>query len=142
MNVCFYCGELASVLDHVVPLSRSGDVSTEELYLRSDLDRLTVPACRECNNLLADTLQESLQERFLFLKSRLERRLSKQLSCVLTENDLIGMRPAFKSLMRKGMQARDLAKRRLAWPMADIDTLPPDQSVSVILGMARRRARV
>lgn len=139
--VCFYCGEVAGSLDHVVPLSRVDELSAQEMYLRAELDRLTVPSCQQCNSILQDTLQESLADRFAHLKRVLERRLGADLRCVLTSADLDGMRPRFAALMRRYMLRRDIARRRLAWPMPLIESLPPDVSVATVLAAARRLRR-
>lgn len=59
---CGYCfQEWATCYDHLVPWSKGGKTTTENLY----------PACRRCNSILCAKLFKSLDEKRLHVKGRL-----------------------------------------------------------------------
>jgi len=75
---CFYCGEPASTIDHVPPISRVDDYRAfklrHEFYLK-------VPCCKECNSTLQDSLQMHIIDRTIKAHELLERRYKKHLKC-------------------------------------------------------------
>lgn len=74
---CFYCGEMASSIDHVPPISRVSDYESfgldEEVYIK-------VPCCRECNGLLGSSLQESVEDRIEHSKDLLAKSIKNYLA--------------------------------------------------------------
>lgn len=74
---CFYCGCFGAEYDHCPPMSRVDD------YRALNLPReeyIQVLACRECNSLLGSSLQNSLVDRLLDVRTLLKNRYSKELS--------------------------------------------------------------
>jgi len=74
--LCVYCGDPADTVEHVPPLSRVSDYEAlgivNELYCKS-------PACRECNSVAGDSLQDSFMARVEYVKDCLERRYRRYL---------------------------------------------------------------
>ena len=62
-NLCFYCGEVATETDHIVPRSKK--------YKDFKRHKLTVTSCRGCNHVLFNSYQSTLAERKKELKERL-----------------------------------------------------------------------
>jgi hypothetical protein len=56
---CVYCGELASVLDHVIPYAYGGSSSDDNL----------VAACVRCNAIASDHVFSSFTEKYLWLRA-------------------------------------------------------------------------
>ena len=83
-NVCYYCGQRADSVDHVIPksmlrqLAALGDAQITKTVLRKRA--LKVWACRECNCLASDSFQDSLVERRNFVKAKLRKRYRKILA--------------------------------------------------------------
>lgn len=79
---CFYCGNLADGWDHVPPLSRVNDYKAlhlvHEIYFK-------VPCCAECNCILSNSLQDTLEDRIEYLKDELGLKYRKLLSTIWTE---------------------------------------------------------
>lgn len=67
---CFYCGDVASERDHVIPHV----LTSHKLRVWSGCD--TVQSCRECNKLLSDNVLASMAERVATL-ARLFRKKHK-----------------------------------------------------------------
>jgi Zn-finger protein len=80
-NICYYCGQSADSVDHVIPqamlrqLAALSDVQITKEILRKRA--LKVWACRECNCLASDSIQDSLIERRQFVKEKLRKRYRK-----------------------------------------------------------------
>jgi hypothetical protein len=72
VTICIYCGLSKDVLDHALPYSRRNSVVA--------VSRILVPACNECNSLLASAFQETLDERIKEAKWRLQCKYSKIIS--------------------------------------------------------------
>lgn len=71
-RLCFYCGENADCEDHVPPTSRYHDF----MSLYDSHPPILVPSCRQCNKILADSLQRDVYERFDDCKELLLKKLS------------------------------------------------------------------
>lgn len=74
-NICFYCGEFSQHDDHVPPTSRYHDF----MAMYDCHPPLLIPACKQCNSLLGDSLQRDIYERFEECKLRLLKKLDKYL---------------------------------------------------------------
>jgi hypothetical protein len=68
---CFYCGDNACTYDHCPPISRVDDYRAYRLMIEL---YLKIPSCKECNSLLSNKLQETLEHRIDLLKDLLSRR--------------------------------------------------------------------
>jgi len=71
---CIYCGQPADTIDHVPPVSRIDDYramdKVRELFV-------TVHCCRQCNNILGNSLQPTIIDRCEYLKDKLARRMTR-----------------------------------------------------------------
>lgn len=82
---CYYCGERASTIDHVVPQSMlntlrlHGDPAIADILNQRQRIK-TVPACRECNCLLGNRYFNTITERKTHLKKRLRQRYQRLLA--------------------------------------------------------------
>lgn len=74
--MCAYCGDPADSIDHVPPVSRVDDYRA--LALRNEAF-LKVPACKECNDLAGDVLDESFLQRAERVKDSIGRKAEKYL---------------------------------------------------------------
>lgn len=117
---CYYCGELADTVDHVVPQSyikKLQALGDEELKRKiMARRRTTVPCCHECNCLLGATIQKTLGDRKLHLKNRLKRRYKKILGIPKwSERELEELGPALRQHVRAGVGHQEVIERRLQW---------------------------
>lgn len=114
-NSCFYCGEIATELDHVPPVSRIYDYIA--IYDRHT--PLLVPSCSECNQMLHDSLQSDVFTRFDDCKKLLTSRLSKYIRYgnIWTEEDLeyAQFTGNFASFGDNVQGMALLAKKRIDW---------------------------
>ena len=110
---CIYCGVHHGItMDHVPPISRVPD------YEALDLQRplyIKVPACKQCNSLLGNTLQCDILERIQVAKDLLRRKLAKDLRCALEAADVEEMGPTLRAVMESAIESRDLAEARLEY---------------------------
>jgi len=92
-NICYYCGQRADCVDHVIPksalrqLAALGDEAITKRIIRNRA--LKVWCCHECNCLLSDSLQESLPERKAYLKAKLKKKYKRTLNLPRWEEDEI-----------------------------------------------------
>ena len=119
-NICYYCGQRASTVDHVIPQSMIRQLTAlgdeEVTYQVLGKRALKVWSCRECNCLASDSIQESLQERKAYVKEKLRRRYQKLLDMPpwsQDELDVLGY--ALKTHVEASIKARDFVKQRIAW---------------------------
>jgi hypothetical protein len=79
---CYYCGEPAGSVDHVVPQSMlemlriMGDDAVSSVLARHGR-RMTVPCCMECNSVLGNKYFDTLEKRKAHLKQRMRQRYKK-----------------------------------------------------------------
>lgn len=112
---CFYCGCVATELDHVPPLSRYHDY-------KSIYDRhrpLLVPSCCECNGLLGNSLQGDLNERFILCKKRLTKKWAKVIKYgeIWDEDaaEYADFSGNFESFVQQAQRMAVESKKRLDW---------------------------
>lgn len=73
-NVCAYCGEKPSDIDHVIPLSQYKDGKRS----RADKDKgIRTYSCRACNASLADKYFSSFAERVAFTQKEIIKKAQK-----------------------------------------------------------------
>lgn len=118
---CFYCGENADTIDHVVPrsvlrtLALIGEARiTAELVHRNRV--MEVDCCRDCNSRLSATYSANLEERRDLLKKRLRQKYRNLLEMPDWEDrELASMgRGLLEYVLVRG-QKRDKIRRRLAY---------------------------
>lgn len=118
---CYYCGDIASTVDHVVPQSMLrtlrdlGDEAVTAVLVRFGR-RLTVPACRECNLVLSNSYQDTLAKRKAECKKRLRRRYKKLLRMPdWTDTELARLDGWMQDYVIRSLVHRDIIRRRLAY---------------------------
>ena len=115
LKICYYCGFPANERDHVIPRSvieRLKSISiTNESVIEGRV--LIVPACHECNRILSDSYQNSLEERKRELKRRLRKRYKKLLSWTQKEIDELG--PGLKQSIQAMNDYKKALFERLKW---------------------------
>ena len=120
-NPCYYCGDPADTVDHVVPrsviesITDSGvdDLIAAALRRRR---RLLVPACRECNTLAGAKYHETLAERTDYVRERLARKYRKALAMPdWSASELVDLSDGLRGLVINGLYERDLIRRRLRY---------------------------
>jgi hypothetical protein len=112
---CYYCGEPATHEDHAYPL-----VALASIYGLSDLPspRLLVvlPACAECNGILADKVFPTLLRRKTHLKTRLRERYKRLLDIPLWGDAELGrLGQAMQEYVLLGLRQQRILERRLQW---------------------------
>lgn len=114
-KLCYYCGLTATGIDHVVPrnmLKRIGELDLEPSPLRV----LKVPCCKECNNLLGGSYDESLLTRKRRLRQSLKRKYAKILKHPKWGHlDRSGIGYTLDSHLAYSEQQRVMILNRLAW---------------------------
>jgi 5-methylcytosine-specific restriction endonuclease McrA len=110
---CFYCGDPADEIDHQPPVTRVADYRTlgldHEMYI-------TVPCCRECNQLLSDALTADLLEREVLLKNKLAKKYRRLLdSRTWTDQDIADaeLRGSLKKLVKGHAKVKDRIELRI-----------------------------
>lgn len=97
LNLCFYCGDVMSVFDHLPSLA-SLDFLESVGAVRY---HLLVPSCQECNQLAGDNLNCSLEERKRFINQKLEKRYKRHIQASMTDSDTSYM----SERLRKSVEA-------------------------------------
>ena len=112
---CYYCGELATTVDHVPPLSARPNILAFGLAGRYPFTE--VPACRDCNCCgLNDRALWTLASRRRFVKQWLRRRYRKYLRIPEWDESEIGrLGPAMQRYVLHGLAMKEQIERRLAW---------------------------
>lgn len=101
---CFYCGEMATSKDHMLP-QVYGDGSGD-----------TVPACRECNSTLSCIAPESIEERFkhLYRKYVSKYKLDKPIP-EWDDDELEELGHSLRSAVQKKIRTRQRAVERVLY---------------------------
>ena len=107
---CIYCGERASVIEHLVPLCflESRKRKTSDRFLRSE-------SCHDCNQLLGSRFFETLDDRISWVNERLRGTNGKIKVPQWTAEELSEMGYAIRSHISKQQQIKLLATRRACW---------------------------
>jgi len=90
-DVCTYCGDPATVTDHVIPVSylaRLVDPQIDHPRLQRGL--IVVPACADCNGLLGPFVAFSIEDKRAELKRRLRRKYARLLGTAEWADDELG----------------------------------------------------
>lgn len=108
-NSCFYCGDLATQEDHVIPHSfpHSGD---NRMGWFVD----TVPSCQECNAVLHTSLFDTLDERLAYLAGKMKLRYKSELKHpVWSKQELSELSPRLRKQISDRSNARKWAELRI-----------------------------
>lgn len=117
--VCFYCGQAADSIDHVVPKSLLRDLADDPqakalLIARGRI--LEVDCCRQCNSLLGSDYDQTLAERKARLRQRLRRRYARLLNMPdWTDSELGHMGRYLQQYILAHSAQRDWVRERLAY---------------------------
>jgi hypothetical protein len=131
-GLCIYCGLEATQRDHLIPEPWSGPAIRPHV--------LTVPACRECNNSINDSLTFSITKRREIAHEHIYRRHGKWLRCkYFTNEELEEMGPNLRSTVHEGHIMRAITEARVSWPHDQFYDLHAAQAVGIenpyVIGM-------
>ena len=102
--ICFYCGEPASDVEHVIPRCFSGERTPK------------VWSCRECNLLAGSKLFESIEEKRFFIQNRLRNRYKKILKIPdWSEKEISELSGGLKTTVIAAVECKNWIERRLRW---------------------------
>lgn len=118
---CYYCGEPAGSVDHVVPQSMLqtlrvlGDDAVSAILARHGR-RMTVPCCRECNSVLSNKYFDTLEKRRTHLKQRMRQRYRKILRMPdWSDRELSQLGDRLQEAVIGALVKRDIILRRLRY---------------------------
>lgn len=115
LYTCFYCGCIATEDDHVPAVTRFHDYKA--IYDRHA--PLLVPSCNECNDLLSNSMQETIYERFHFCKKKLTAKHSKIIRYgeIWTEDaaEYADFSGNFEVFVEQAQRMAKIVKQRLDW---------------------------
>ena len=107
---CFYCGKPAEEIDHVIPKKHLKNIKIDKRRI------LLIQSCSECNRLLHDSYQNSLEERKQELKNRLKRKYKKFLEMPnWTQEEINELGPVLKQNILIAQEYKKITNERLKW---------------------------
>lgn len=116
---CYYCGQPADTIDHVVPTSlldairNSGDVGLIAA-ITERRRKMTVQACRECNLLAGAVYDQTLADRKARIAKRFERRHRRALEMPdWADSELMELSPGLRGYVLNALIERDYLRERL-----------------------------
>ena len=118
---CYYCGELATSVDHVIPRVMIDRLkATEDRWIKKvlyDKHKIkVVQSCHECNCVLGSKYFETLEKRKNYIKQRLRQRYKKILNIPNWEDwELAEMGPIMQIHINQGLKKKDRITARLGW---------------------------
>jgi 5-methylcytosine-specific restriction endonuclease McrA len=111
--LCVYCGQPADTRDHVPPISRCGDYEALKL---TKPKYLKVPACKNCNSIASNSLQETIFSRIEFVKDSLIKKYAKKYGAVEWDQcEIDDLGPNLKSHIKKGERMNKLIRSRVEY---------------------------
>ncbi len=107
---CIYCGDPATVHEHLIPLSflESRQRKSDGRYLRGE-------SCADCNRLLGDRFFDTLDDRVRFVNQKLRAIDAKVRVAGWTGDELADMGHSMRSHIRNQQRVKAKASRRAAW---------------------------
>ena len=111
---CFYCGESATSIDHVIPHS----MLTVEKRTNgaSGSPGLKTMACAECNSVLSNLFFPTLSERCYYLNGRIRRRYSNLLHLETWQDwEMKEIKGGLRDYVRMKQAERTFAVNRASW---------------------------
>lgn len=118
LDLCYYCGQPATDLEHVIPRSvlrkLSGSPGVKQELIRGRV--LTVRSCHECNMLVGASVQETLIERKEYLKDRLRKRYRKLLDTPdWTDEEIAELGDGLRRHIHAQETLKATIRARIAW---------------------------
>lgn len=94
---CFYCGDVASTIDHCPPLTFC-DVKNLEWFREKKIKFYKVSSCVDCNKKLGNKALLTLQERADFLMKKLENKTDELV--IWTDDEVAEMSEMFTKMIK------------------------------------------
>ena len=114
-DACAYCGIFADTYDHVPPLSYVHSLGLAH-FEDNGIRLYRVPACRECNSLLANSCAATVSKRRDYVKKKLRARYAKHLASAKWEpSELEELGFNLRTLVQEGADIGEWIRRRLGW---------------------------
>ena len=103
-DVCFYCGDYASGVDHVIP------------YVLARHDTELVSCCAQCNSLLSATVFPDKYAKGAYIYKVLRKRYSAVIACKNRwADELDDFRPRLLASIREDFRIAAEAELRIKW---------------------------
>lgn len=119
-SACYYCADVATCEDHVIPHSLLHNRGTRRTGWEVD----TLPSCKECNQLLSSHVTDTLKERKEHLADKVRRRYSKHLGKAFwISEELEHLAPGLRGMAEEFNAVKEQAERRLA-NLLDVPFVP------------------
>ena len=107
---CFYCGVLAEEIEHYIPVSK--------LY-RSKVE-ITVPSCRECNDLASNKLFISFEAKIEYIHKKLRIKYKSLIAMPnWNKEEISSLSPNLQNYILANLQLRENLLQRLKWQSKD-----------------------
>lgn len=107
---CFYCGDMASTIDHCPPLSFC-EVKDKKWFDDNNVKFYTVACCSECNQKLSNKILLTLKERAEFILTFLEKKTDELV--MWTEDEIMEMSKVFERAIRARKKQHDVLYERV-----------------------------
>lgn len=102
--ICFYCGDPASDREHVYPKSVFGERGFK------------VWSCGECNGIAGKKVFETIEEKGVYIRTRLQKKYKKLYTYPdWDEDELSELGPRLRKQVKAWMEAKKWIRRRLRW---------------------------
>ena len=118
VSVCYYCGEPADSVDHVIPqvVLKVLDPMDRDYCVRRIWE---VAACRDCNSVLGTKLFPTIRKRVSYLKGRLRSRYKRLLVAPRWEDwETMELGDNLRSYVEAAQLRKRIVLSRLAWQPA------------------------
>lgn len=110
---CHYCGDPSGCLDHCPPLSWV-DVMGIGYFWEEKIPLVKVPACMECNGVLAAHKLFSFEERRQYLEMAMKRRYKRLLKLpAWSESQIVELKGKLKRFVGSGQAKKEWVEQRL-----------------------------
>ena len=118
LTPCYYCGQMATTVDHITPKTIQSRLSPEiENPVSATTE--TVRACRECNSTLGGRVyggKGTLHDRKMAVRVHIRKKYAKYLRIpTWTEGEINDLGPELQKFVRHGLAMKHLTEMRLRW---------------------------
>jgi hypothetical protein len=126
---CQYCGELATTMDHFIPIS----IAAQLLRIGVRLKNLfLLPACLECNVLAGDEVFDSIEEKRKFIQDKLSKRYKSVLRIPYWKHhEVAELGYNLKHFIISGIGQHRIIIRRLEWQGEKIEESEENASIVI-----------
>lgn len=103
-RICFYCGEPATDKEHVFPKVYYGE-NTPKVW-----------SCSECNKLAGKEVFCTIEDKFVFIKKKIEKKYKYVFEYPdWDEDEIKELKGSLKQSVQKSILLKDWVKKRLVW---------------------------